>query len=101
MKAIVQTGYGSPDYFELKEIDMEPSGEKLWQVGQNRPQERVTISDDIKKRGFVPVGRLAIDKSAGAKAFRDPAGFFEKRHEPKQAAGYRRINAPPRVGIEQ
>ena len=85
---------------ELKEIDMKPSGEPLWQVGQNRPQESVTISDEIKKRGFVPVGRLVIDKTGGAKSFRGPTGAFEKRHEPKQAAAFRRTNAPPRIEIE-
>ena len=91
-----------PDRLELvlKEIDMKPEGEKLWQVGQNRPQERVTISDEIKKRGFVPVGRLTIDTSSGAKAFRGPTGYFDKQHEPKQAAAYRRTHAPPRVEIE-
>ena len=92
---------------ELKEIDMKPAGGKLWQVGQNRPLERVTIPDQIKKRGFVTVGRLVIEKSAGKKAFRGAVGYFEKRHEPKKAVRYRPAfrggkgpAAPPRVSIE-
>jgi len=92
---------------ELKEIDMKPAGGKLWQVGQNRPLERVTIPDQIKKRGFVTVGRVVIDKSGGKKSFRGAAGYFEKRREPKKAVRYRPVfvrgkgpAGPPRVSIE-
>ena len=63
---------------ELKEIDLKREGEKLWQVGKNRPHETVTIADDIKERGFVGVGRVVIDKSTGKKTFRGATGNFSK-----------------------
>ena len=92
---------------ELKEIDMAPSGDHLWQVGNNRPLQRVTISDDVRRRGFVPVGRLVVDKSAGEKVFRDARGYFLKRYEPQKPERYvpafrsgRGIVEPPRVIIE-
>jgi type 1 glutamine amidotransferase len=86
---------------ELKEIDITREGEKLWQVGQNRPRKTVTISDEIKKRGFVSVGRIVVDKSTGKKTFRGASGHFEKRQDPKRAVSYRRAlrdhnAAPPR-----
>ncbi len=84
---------------ELKEIDIEPTGEALWQVGQNRPLERVTISDEVRKRGFVTVGQIAIDKSADHKTFRSAAGYFEKQYEPNRPVGYGRTGAPPRIVI--
>ena len=80
----------SPDYpaQELKEIDMLPSGERLWQVGQNRPLENVTITEDTRRRGFVPVGRLTIDKSGSQVAFAQPRGYFDKKLEPAEAERY-------------
>ncbi|MCP3918947.1 MAG: hypothetical protein GY711_25655 [bacterium] len=84
---------------ELKEIDALPSGEKLWQVGANRPLEHVTISPEARARGFVTVGRLVIDKRGESKAFTDAAGWFLPQHEPRQREAYRPFgaNAPPRV----
>jgi hypothetical protein len=61
---------------ELKEIDIQREGEKLWQVGKNRPRETVAITDETRNRGFVSVGRVVIDKSTGRKAFRGAAGYF-------------------------
>ncbi|MCP4785319.1 MAG: hypothetical protein GY903_04810 [Fuerstiella sp.] len=49
----------------MKEIDITREGEKLWQVGQNPPRKDDTISDEIRKRGFVSVGRVVIDESTG------------------------------------
>lgn len=93
---------------ELKEIDMLPSGEHLWQPGMNRPLTRVAIPDDAKRRGFTTVGRLVIDKStAHEKTFRNAAGYFEKRYEPTGPEVYvpafhtdRSRREPPRVRIE-
>ena len=93
---------------ELKEIDMAPSGDHLWQVGNNRPLEQVTISDGIRRRGFVPVGRLVVDKSGGGKVFRNVQGYFLKRYEPTKTERYvpafhggRGGVEPPRVTIEK
>lgn len=86
---------------DLKEIDLTPAGEELWQVGQNRPLERVTISEDDRRRGFVTVGQIVIDKSAECKLFRSASGYFEKKHEPPQPVGYSRKTAPPRIVISK
>ena len=68
---------------ELKEIDMVPSGEKLWQPGTNRPLEKVAITEEIRRRGFVPVGRVTLEKAGNATwettCVISVAGRFERR----------------------
>ena len=73
----------TPDRLDLtlKEIDMLPSGEKLWQPGNNRPLERVKITPDMKVRGFVPVGRLSIVTKGNARKFLNAQGLFLKKFE--------------------
>jgi len=72
-----------PDRLELtiKEIDMVPSGEKLWQPGNNRPLEKVDIHPEMKQRGFVPVGTLTIDTKTEPRQFKNPQGYFLTRFE--------------------
>jgi hypothetical protein len=72
-----------PDRLELtlKEIDMLPSGEKLWQPHHNRPLETVTIDSETRERGFVPVGTLTIETSSTPRTFVDPGGYFRKEFE--------------------
>lgn len=78
-----------PDHLELKikEIDMVPSGEHLWQPGSNRPLEKVTISPAVKERGFVPVGKLTIDTGSQPRQFKDPQGYFLKKFESSNEVG--------------
>jgi hypothetical protein len=91
----------SPDRieFELKEIDMLPSGEKLWQPGNNRPLERVTIPPEIRQRGFVTVGRAELEKDTEGKRFVGARGYFDPQHEPAQPEFYRPYgqSEPPRI----
>jgi hypothetical protein len=72
-----------PDHLDLtiKEIDMVPSGEKLWQPGTNRPLERVDITPEKKQRGFIPVGTLSIDTESKPRKFVNPQGYFLKKFE--------------------
>ena len=72
-----------PDKLELtlKEIDLVPSGKKLWQPGKNRPLEKVDIKPEIRKRGFIPVGKLTINTAASPRQFNNPQGYFLKRFE--------------------
>jgi hypothetical protein len=63
----------------LKEIDVVPSGEKLWQPGSNRPLQNVEIASEIRERGFIPVGRLTIDTSEETRRFEAPQGYFLKK----------------------
>jgi hypothetical protein len=88
---------------ELKEIDMVPSGDKLWQPGTNRPLENVTISDAVRREGFVPVGRVTLRKDASGKRFAEPEGYFDPKLEPAKPESYRPYgqSAPPRLGISK
>ena len=65
---------------ELKEIELLPHGEFLWQTKNNRPLEYVTISDSSKARGFYTVGKLTIDKTHN-KEFKNRKGYFLKKYE--------------------
>jgi len=88
---------------ELKEIDMQPSGEKLWQPGTNRPLERVAISEAARQRGFESVGRVVIQKENRVKQLVNATGYFHPRLEPTRPESYRPYgeSAPPRVRAEQ
>jgi hypothetical protein len=65
---------------EIKEIDMLPSGEHLWQPQTNRPLDHVSISKEDMDNGFIPVGTLSIDKKEG-KRFFNRKGYFLKEYE--------------------
>ena len=67
---------------ELKELDIICKGEKLWQEGQNRPNEAVLISEEIRKRGYISVGQLVIDKTGGEKKRRNKTGYFDESNNP-------------------
>jgi len=67
---------------ELKAIGIVNSGEKLWQVGTNRPQERVTIAPEVKKQGFQSFGTAVIDKTGGAKKLVGRTGLFDESRNP-------------------
>ena len=66
--------------FELKEIEMLPHGDHLWQTKDNRPLQNVSITDENRKKGFYTVGLATLDKSNG-KRFIDRKGFFLKEHQ--------------------
>lgn len=68
---------------ELKEIEIVCEGPKLWQVGMNRPRERVSITDAIRKRGFVSVGRMVVDKTGAARVMRGKTGRFDEANSPR------------------
>lgn len=78
-----------PDRLELtlKEIDMIPSGEKLWQPGRNRPLEKVDITPAMQERGFIPVGTVSINKENGGKIFCNQQGYFLKKFETSNDCG--------------
>ncbi len=73
---LVATVTGDKINLELKEIEIVNSGDKLWQVGNNRPHEKVTITDEVKQKGFTTVGTATIDKSTPAKTLTNPTGCF-------------------------
>jgi hypothetical protein len=95
-----------PDRLELtiKEIDMLPSGPKLWQPGSNRPLEKVEISREMRKRGFVPVGKLAIVSNGEQRNFADGRGYFLKKFETSGERGrpafHKGAKALPRINLD-
>jgi len=94
-----------PNRLELtiKEIDMVPSGPHLWQPGNNRPLEKVDITPKMKKRGFIPVGTLTMDKSGEAKAFNEAKGYFLKKFETsneRAKPGFKGGTPLPRINLD-
>jgi hypothetical protein len=74
---LLGTVSGDQIKLELKEIEIVNSGEKLWQVGTNRPHETVSITDEVKQKGFITVGTATLDKSAAGKSLTNATGCFE------------------------
>ncbi|MBT8045511.1 MAG: metallophosphoesterase [Verrucomicrobiae bacterium] len=72
-----------PDRLELtlKEIDIVPSGKKLWQPGNNRPLENVDISPEMQQRGYVAVGKVTLNDTASPRTFENRQGYFLKKYE--------------------
>ncbi len=65
---------------EIKEIDMIPQGDHLWQTKNNRPLARVNISKQSKTAGFYTVGSAEINKE-NQKVFTHRKGYFLPKHE--------------------
>ncbi len=65
---------------KIKEIEMLPHGNHLWQTKQNRPLEKVTISAENKEAGFYLVGTTTIDKTH-QKKFIDSKGYFLRKYD--------------------
>jgi len=61
---------------ELKEIDMMPSGDKLWQPGKNRPLEKVTITDEAKQKGWNDVGKVTLFTQNDENRMENRTGYF-------------------------
>jgi len=74
---LVGTVSGDKIELELKEIEIINQGEKLWQEGTNRPQETVSIADDIKQKGFVTVGRATLDRTDASRSLTNTTGRFD------------------------
>ena len=64
--------------FEIKEIELSPSGDHLWQTKNNRPLEQVEITDPSE--GFYTVGLTTLERSTKTK-FTNRKGYFKPEHE--------------------
>lgn len=87
----------------IKEIDLLPSGKKLWQPGQNRPLEKVDIAPEVQKRGFIEVGTLIIDTKSQPRSFSGAQGYFLKQHETSSDRGgpvFSGKQALPRINLD-
>ncbi|MDP6112132.1 MAG: metallophosphoesterase [Planctomycetota bacterium] len=88
----------------IKEIDLMPSGKKLWQPGNNRPLEKVDITPKMKKRGFIPVGKVTVSKADDSKVFKNKQGYFLKKFETSGERGNpvfsKNHRALPRISLD-
>ncbi len=66
--------------FEIKEINILPQGEHLWQVGGNRPLENISISEEDRAKGYYTVGTATLDKTK-EKQFLYREGYFLTKYE--------------------
>jgi type 1 glutamine amidotransferase len=74
---LVATVYPDRIELQLKELSILNEGGRLWQVGTNRPHERVSISDAVKQRGFVTVGTATLKTEGGSRVLTDATGCFK------------------------
>ena len=80
---LVATVSGGKMTLELKQLDIVCEGPKLWQVGRNRPRQRVSITEAVRKRGFVSAGRMVVDNTGSARVMRDKTGRFDEANSPR------------------
>ena len=64
----------------LKELEIINEGERLWQVGNNRPHETISIADDIKEKGFVTVGTAVLHIGDGNRTITQATGHFKREN---------------------
>src|SRR5690606_37745625 len=66
--------------FEIREIEIMPSGEHLWQTKNNRPLEKITILEANKSAGFYLVGTATLHQDQKNKFF-NRQGYFNPEYE--------------------
>ena len=74
---LVATVFADRIELQLKELSIVNEGERLWQEGNNRPYERVSIVDDVKQKGFVTVGTATLKTESGSRVLTDATGCFK------------------------
>ena len=68
----------------LKEIELLNGTGRLWQKDKSKgPWDTITITEEIKKRGFTSIGTVFINKHSGSKRFVSPTGFFVEKNNPR------------------
>lgn len=77
---LVATVYADRIELELKEIEIVNEGERLMQVGDNRPHEKVTIADDVKEKGFTTVGTATLTTE---QTLTQATGHFDRKDAEK------------------
>ncbi len=73
---LVATVFADRIELQLKELSIVNEGERLWQEGNNRPYERVSISEEARQRGFVTVGTAMLKTEGGSRMLTDATGCF-------------------------
>jgi hypothetical protein len=70
---------------EIKEIDLINGKGMLWQQKKSKgPWDKITITEERKKKGFTSVGKVSLLKRDGDKSFESMTGFFDEKGNPKK-----------------
>jgi hypothetical protein len=87
--------------FQIKEIELMPQGEHLWQTKSNRPLDQVVLSDSSRDSGFYLVGSASLNQQNEAK-FSNRKGYFNEQFEfsTDQAAPIFRKKSRPGIVTE-
>lgn len=93
---MVVTVSGDKIDLEIKEVEMLPEGEHLWQTKNNRPLQSVSIANP--DQGFYAVGTATIDKTSG-KQFLNRAGYFLPKYELSDERAYPAFRAKDKPEI--
>ena len=75
---LVATVFADRIELTLKELEIINQGERLWQVGNNRPHETVSIADDVKQKGFITVGTIILQTEGDNKVLTQATGCFRR-----------------------
>ncbi|MBN2316498.1 MAG: ThuA domain-containing protein, partial [Sedimentisphaerales bacterium] len=74
---LVATVFADRIELTLKELEIVNEGERLWQEGNNRPREKVSIADDVKEKGFITVGTATLTTESRKKVLTQTTGHFQ------------------------
>jgi len=78
---------------EIKALDTVLSGPRLWQVGNNRPHQSVTLSPSAEQAALRSLGTIRLVKSGGRKRFLNPTGCFAPGSAPPPGRATYEISA--------
>jgi hypothetical protein len=73
---LVATVWPDQIELELKEISIVKAGGPLEQIGDNEPRESVSITEEVKSQGFVPVGTVILESRGSGGKFKHISGCF-------------------------
>ncbi|OHB78034.1 MAG: hypothetical protein A2Z25_05070 [Planctomycetes bacterium RBG_16_55_9] len=77
---LVATVFADRIELTLKELEIVNSAERLWQEGNNRPHEKISIAEDVKRRGFVTVGTATLRTEGSHGVLTGATGYFEHKN---------------------
>ena len=68
----------------LKEIDLINGKGRLWQQDKSRgPWDTITITEERKKKGFISIGKVIINKQEADRKLEGATGFFIEKDNPR------------------
>jgi hypothetical protein len=74
---LVATVYPDRIDLELKEIAVVNEGGRLWQMGDERPSEKVRIGDQDRQKGFITIGTATLTQGPSGPTLTNATGCFK------------------------